>query len=167
MVPMGRFGHPDEIAAAIAFLLSDDASFITAQTLFVDGCASIGTAAGLTISRLGAAGIATATNCQAHRKDRNRDGHRLRCQRNTAGLAVARFCAGRAEVRARWFALMLQDSFVGSLTGRYMDYSTAQCAALKMLGLEQERFWRRCAGCLDIPTWIPHWSGSPISPWSR
>ncbi len=63
MVPMGRFGHPDEIAAAIAFLLSDDASFITAQTLFVDGCASIGTAAGLTISRLGAAGIATATNC--------------------------------------------------------------------------------------------------------
>ncbi|KWF22820.1 SDR family oxidoreductase [Burkholderia pseudomultivorans] len=43
-VPMGRFGQPDEIAAAIAFLLSDDAGFITGQTLYVDGGASIGKA---------------------------------------------------------------------------------------------------------------------------
>lgn len=43
-VPMGRFGTPEEIAAAIAFLLSDDAGFITGQTLFVDGGASIGRA---------------------------------------------------------------------------------------------------------------------------
>ena len=43
-VPMRRFGHADEIAAVIAFLLSDDASFITGQTLFVDGGASIGQA---------------------------------------------------------------------------------------------------------------------------
>jgi 3-oxoacyl-[acyl-carrier protein] reductase len=42
MVPMGRFGRPEKIAAAIAFLLSDDASFITGQTLFVGGGASIG-----------------------------------------------------------------------------------------------------------------------------
>jgi 3-oxoacyl-[acyl-carrier protein] reductase len=44
-VPMRRFGKPDEIAAAIAFLLSEDAGFITGQTLFVDGGASIGKAA--------------------------------------------------------------------------------------------------------------------------
>jgi 3-oxoacyl-[acyl-carrier protein] reductase len=42
MVPMGRLGRPEDIAAAIAFLLSDDASFITGQTIFVDGGASIG-----------------------------------------------------------------------------------------------------------------------------
>ncbi|HVI52324.1 MAG TPA: SDR family oxidoreductase [Candidatus Sulfotelmatobacter sp.] len=41
-VPMGRFGTPDEIAAAITFLLSDEAGFITGQTLHVDGGASIG-----------------------------------------------------------------------------------------------------------------------------
>jgi NAD(P)-dependent dehydrogenase (short-subunit alcohol dehydrogenase family) len=39
---MGRFGQPDELAAAIEFLLSDDAAFITGQTLHVDGGASIG-----------------------------------------------------------------------------------------------------------------------------
>ena len=36
-VPMGRFGEADEIAAAVAFLASDDASFITASTFMVDG----------------------------------------------------------------------------------------------------------------------------------
>ncbi|WP_042876947.1 SDR family oxidoreductase [Cupriavidus necator] len=41
-VPMNRFGKPDEIAAAIEFLLSEDAGFMTGQTLYVDGGASVG-----------------------------------------------------------------------------------------------------------------------------
>lgn len=36
-IPMGRFGEASEIAAAVAFLASDDASFITASNFVVDG----------------------------------------------------------------------------------------------------------------------------------
>jgi NAD(P)-dependent dehydrogenase (short-subunit alcohol dehydrogenase family) len=36
-VPMGRFGEPEELASAVLFLASDDASFITASTFLVDG----------------------------------------------------------------------------------------------------------------------------------
>ena len=36
-VPLGRLGTPDEIAKAVVFLASDDASFITGAELFVDG----------------------------------------------------------------------------------------------------------------------------------
>jgi NAD(P)-dependent dehydrogenase (short-subunit alcohol dehydrogenase family) len=36
-VPLGRFAEPGEIAAAVAFLASDDASFITAASFLVDG----------------------------------------------------------------------------------------------------------------------------------
>ncbi|HTY71925.1 MAG TPA: 3-oxoacyl-ACP reductase [Actinomycetes bacterium] len=36
-VPMGRFADAEEIAAAVAFLASDDASFVTASTFLVDG----------------------------------------------------------------------------------------------------------------------------------
>lgn len=36
-VPLGRFAEPEEIAAAVAFLASDDASFMTASTFLVDG----------------------------------------------------------------------------------------------------------------------------------
>ena len=38
---MGRIGEPEEIAAAVVFLCSDQASFITGQILSVDGCAAV------------------------------------------------------------------------------------------------------------------------------
>ena len=36
-VPLGKTGHPEDIAAAYAFLASDEASFITGTVLSVDG----------------------------------------------------------------------------------------------------------------------------------
>ena len=50
-IPMARYGEPDEIAAAALFLASDDAAYITGQTIAVDGGFS---AAGLRVKNLAA-----------------------------------------------------------------------------------------------------------------
>src|SRR5947209_4682741 len=36
-VPLGRVGYPEDIAGTVLFLVSDDASYITGQSLYVDG----------------------------------------------------------------------------------------------------------------------------------
>ncbi|MDJ0960066.1 MAG: SDR family NAD(P)-dependent oxidoreductase [Acidimicrobiia bacterium] len=41
-IPLGRSAHPDEIAAAVAFLASSDAGYVTGAALTVDGGATIG-----------------------------------------------------------------------------------------------------------------------------
>jgi 2-haloacid dehalogenase len=46
---------------------------------------------------------------------------------------------GSAALRGQWFAQMLQLSFVGGLSGEYVDFSTAQHAALLMLAERQAR----------------------------
>ena len=37
MIPMRRFGEPEEVAKAVAFLISDDASYITGEVLNING----------------------------------------------------------------------------------------------------------------------------------
>ena len=36
-IPLGRFGEPDEVASLISFLCSDEASYITGQTIHING----------------------------------------------------------------------------------------------------------------------------------
>ena len=42
-IPIGRFGTPDDVAAAVAFLVSPDAAWITGHLLVVDGGQTLGT----------------------------------------------------------------------------------------------------------------------------
>ena len=48
-VPLGRYGRPEEVAGAVLFLASDDASYVNGQTISVDGGF---TAAGLRVKDL-------------------------------------------------------------------------------------------------------------------
>jgi len=59
---------------------------------------------------------------------------------------------GDAAARKQWFALMLQVAFVGGLTDRYVDFPTAQRAALEMLA-EQTGYRAPCGhgGSLHRP----------------
>ena len=42
LLPWGRLGTPDDIAKAAAFLASDEAAYMTGQTVFVDGGITLG-----------------------------------------------------------------------------------------------------------------------------
>jgi 2-haloacid dehalogenase len=67
---------------------------------------------------------------------------------------------GSAELRGQWFAQMLQLSFVGGLTGEYVDFSTAQHAALLMLA---ERHGRSLASD-DVTGIVNRMSSLPAHP---
>ena len=44
MIPMGRIGNPEEVASVIAFLCSEEASYVTGQVIYIDGGYSAGRA---------------------------------------------------------------------------------------------------------------------------
>jgi 2-haloacid dehalogenase len=65
---------------------------------------------------------------------------------------------GGTDQRAGWFSLMLQLAFVGGLTDRYVDFSTAQRAALAMLGHSEEDADRVLEQMRRLP---PHADAAP------
>jgi 2-haloacid dehalogenase len=67
---------------------------------------------------------------------------------------------GSAALRGQWFAQMLQLSFVGGLTGEYVDFSTAQHAALLMIA---ERHGRTVTGD-DATAMVNRMSSLPAHP---
>ena len=67
---------------------------------------------------------------------------------------------GAGGLRQQWFAQMLQLSFVGGLTGSYVDFSTAQHAALLMLG---ERVGRNVTDA-DAAAMVDRMSALPPHP---
>jgi 2-haloacid dehalogenase len=67
---------------------------------------------------------------------------------------------GSAALRGQWFAQMLQLSFVGGLTGEYVDFSTAQHAALLMVA---ERHGRTVTDD-DATTMVNRMSSLPPHP---
>jgi NAD(P)-dependent dehydrogenase (short-subunit alcohol dehydrogenase family) len=40
-IPLGRLGAPEDVAGAVAFLASDDASYLTGQAIGIDGAIAI------------------------------------------------------------------------------------------------------------------------------
>ena len=64
--------------------------------------------------------------------------------------AVFEELLGDASLRPEWFAQMLQVAFVGAITDRYVDFTTAQRAALDMVA--QRRDVRLTAGDADRVT---------------
>ncbi len=47
-IPLGRFGQPEDVARAVLFLASDDAAYVTGQTLVLDGGQTLGIPGDLT-----------------------------------------------------------------------------------------------------------------------
>jgi NAD(P)-dependent dehydrogenase (short-subunit alcohol dehydrogenase family) len=54
-IPLGRFAQPEDVAAAVLFLASDDAAYITGHTIVVDGGQTLGITGDLEAAAAGAA----------------------------------------------------------------------------------------------------------------